>query len=261
MITYKVKYRHYIVSLYVPEKRSGRVVLLLPGLPASSNVDKLLNALLETGSVVYLPNFSGSSDSGGAFGAKNSINDVSELYKLATKTKITELYFGKEIEIGEVKEIILIGMSFGAVVALLGHKNKFDKMILLSSALLFKASDFPTKELGRNFSDQMKRLLSLLKNAFPFSYRIRKSSDLKDFLLGKSLLSQKKSVIDAFKNVEFPTLVVHGKNDASVHVTVTESIEKELSNPKISWKYTDSGHSTSSYSKDALKVVTDFILN
>lgn len=261
MINYKVKHKNYIANLYLPEQKSGKVILLLPGLPPSTNIDNMLNVFLSAGAVVYFPNFSGFGDSGGIFGAKNSIKDVAELYNLVTRSKVKELYFGKEIEIGEVKEVILIGMSFSSIIALLGHKEKFNKIILFSSALLFNSKDFPTKELGKRFVDQMKSLLSLLKNAFPFSCRTGKSSDLKDFLLGKSPLSQKRSVVDALNKLKISTLVLHGKNDTSVPVEIIESIQKDVENNHIIWEYINSAHSVNSYKEDGQKIITDFILN
>ena len=261
MITYKVKYKHYIANLYIPDKKSGKVVLLLPGLPPSGNTSNLLNILLSTGAVVYAPSFSGTLDSGGTFSAKNSIKDVAELYNLAKKIKVKELYYGKEINIGKVKEVILVGMSFGSIIALLGHKNKFQKMILLSSALLFNPKDFPAKELGRSFSLQMRSLLSLLKNAFPYSCRISKSSDLEDFLMGRSPLSQRKAVIDRLNNIKCKTLILHGKNDTSVSYEIIKSLQKEVRNSNIIWKYTDSFHSINSYKKKEFKLISDFILS
>lgn len=64
MITYKVKYKKYIANLYVPEQKSGRVVLLLPGLPMSTNINNILKPFLDAGAVVFYPNLSGSYDSG-----------------------------------------------------------------------------------------------------------------------------------------------------------------------------------------------------
>ena len=134
-------------------------------------------------------------------------------------------------------------------------------MILLSSALLFNPKDFPTRELGKSFTGQMKSLLSLLRNAFPYSYRTDKDSDLRDFLLGKSIFSQKQTVIDAFNKLKIPTLVLHGKNDTSVPVEIIKSIEKEVGNSNISWKYIDSSHSINSYKEDDRKIISDFVLN
>ena len=132
---------------------------------------------------------------------------------------------------------------------------------MLSSALLFNPKDFPTKELGKDFATQMKDLLSLLKNAFPFSCRTGKNSDLNDFLLGKSPLSQKKTVFEALNKLKIPTLILHGKNDTSVPVEIIKSIEKNTKNSQIIWKYTNSAHSTNSYKEDSQKIITDFILS
>ncbi len=261
MITYKVRHKHYISNLYLPEKKSGKVVLLLSGLPPSNNINNILNIFLNTGAIVYAPSFSGMLDSEGLFSVKNAIKDVNEFYNLATKTKIRELYYGKNIEIGKVKEIILVGMSFGSIIALLGHKNKFNKMILLSSAFLFNPKDFPTKKMGKDFNFQMKRLLYLLKNAFPYSCRMDKNSDVEDFLMGKSYLSQKKTVIDKLNNLECKTLILHGKNDTSVPFEIIKSIQKEVNNYDVVWEYTESSHSTNSYKNKEIEIITNFVLH
>src|SRR3989344_246194 len=100
MITYKVKYRQYIVNLYVPEQKSGRVALLLPGLPMSTNISNILKPFLDAGTVVFYPYFSGSYDSGGVFSSTQSIRDVAALHPLTQMTEVTELYFSKKIELG-----------------------------------------------------------------------------------------------------------------------------------------------------------------
>lgn len=259
MITYKIKYRNYISNLYVPEKKSGQVAVLLPGLPASNNINKLLDCLMAKGVIVYYPNFSGSFDSGGEFGAINAIKDVVFFHQMAIKPKVKELYFGKEIDIGKTREVILIGMSFGSAIALNGHKNKYDKVALLSSAFLYHPDDFSNKEVGQAFRAQMISLLRLLKNAFPYSYRIGKNSDLRDFLLGKSPISKKRNVISALCKITCPTLVLHGKNDSSVPIKTIQSLQEEAQNPKLVWQYTDSGHSVSSLDKSSLDALSSLL--
>lgn len=260
MITYKIKYKNYISNLYIPEKKSGQVAVLLPGLPASNNINKLIDYLMVKGVVVYYPNFSGSFDSGGNFSANNAVKDVAFFHQMAMKSKVKELYFGKEIEIGKIREVILIGMSFGSAIALCGHKNRYDKVALLSSAFLYHPDDFPNKEMGQAFRTQMISLLRLLKNAFPYSYRIGKDSDLRDFLLGKSPVSKKINMISALRKIVCPTLVLHGGNDTSVPIEAIQFLQEEVKNSKITWQYTDSGHNTSSLDKtslDAFSVLID----
>lgn len=258
MITYKIKYKNYISNLYIPEKKSGQIAVLLPGLPASNNINKLIDHLMTKGVVVYYPSFSGSFDSEGKFSATNAVKDVDFFYQMAIKSKVKELYFGKEIEIGKINEVILIGMSFGSAIALYGHKNKYNKVALLSSALLYHPDDFPSKEMGQAFRAQMMSLLRLLKNAFPYSYRTGKDSDLRDFLLGKSPMSKRINMISALHKITCPTLILHGKNDTSVPMKAIRSLQEESQNSEITWQYTDSGHSTSSLDKasfDALSAL------
>lgn len=258
MITYKVKYKKYIVNLYVPEQKSGRVVLLLPGLPMSMNINNILKPFIDAGTVVFYPYFSGSYDSGRSFSATQSVHDVAVLHPLTQMTEVTELYFGKKIELGTPRETILAGMSYGAAIALLGHKNLYQKIILLSPALLFNPTDI-SGEAGKSFHEQMKNLLHLLKNAHPFTYRTGFSQDLKRFLLGKSNLVQRSSVTDSLNRVECPSLVIHGEGDTSVPVEMTRSLEQEVTNTNISWCYIDSSHSTSSYGNESLALIRKFI--
>lgn len=258
MITYKVKYKKYIVNLYVPEQKTGKVALLLPGLPASTNINNILKPFLDAGTTVFYPYLSGSYDSGGVFGATQSIHDVAALYPLTQMTEVTELYFNKKIEIGVPKETILAGMSYGAAMALHGHKNLFQKMILFSPALLFNPADM-NDEVGREFHEQMKSLLHLLKNAHPFTYRTGFSQDLRKFLLGKSYLAQRNLVVESLNKIECPLLVVHGERDTSIPVGLTQSLEQEVTNANISWSYIDSSHSTSSYGGESLARIQTFL--
>lgn len=258
MISYKIKYKKYIINLYVPEQKSGRVVLLLPGLPISTNINNILKPFIDAGAVVFYPYFSGSHDSGGQFSATQSIYDVAALHPLTQMTKFTELYFGKEIELGIPNETILAGMSYGAAIALLGHKNLYQKIILLSSALLFNPADIGG-EAGKNFHKQMESLLHLLKNAHPFTCRTGFSQDLKRFLLGKSNLVQRSSIIDSLNRIKCPSLIMHGESDASVPVEITRSLEQEVTNANISWHYIESSHSTSSYNNESLALIQKFI--
>lgn len=258
MTTYKIRYKHYLVNLYIPEQQSGKSVLLLPGLPVSTNAQALIQTLLDAGAVVYYPYFSGTFDSGGSFGAARSIKDVSDLHPLLKKPVVTELYFGKELKLGMPKEIILAGMSYGAFVALLGNNKLYQKILLLSPALLFDPSEIGGNE-GIAFHDQMKSLLNLLRKAHSYTYRIGFFSDLKNVLLGKKVKRQ--DVVKAFNQISSRTLVLHGTRDASVPVSLTKSIEDTVSNKCISWNYVDAGHSVSSYGEDALSCISCFIKN
>lgn len=258
MITYKIKYKGYLVNVYLPEKQSSKAVLLLPGLPMSMNVNNILNPFMEVGAVVFYPYYSGSYDSMGSFSAQQSIRDVVELYPLTQRETATELYFNKQIKVGPANEVILVGMSYGAVVALLGHRNLFQKLLFLLPAFLFNPKDMDEK-VGKEFHEQMKSLIHLLKNAYPFTYRLCFFGNLEKFLLGQSNTIQLESIKKALDTINCATLIMHGENDTSVPIDITRSLQRNISNEKISWSYTDSEHSTSSYSDSNLELIKQFV--
>lgn len=258
MITYKIRYKNYLVDVYVPEQSSGRSVLLLPGLPISSNLAPILKPFLDAGAVVFYPYFSGSHDSYGTYSPNNAISDLRRLYPLLLSESVRELYFGKNIPLPRPKEVILTGMSYGAGIALHGHASLFDKVILLSPALLFNQQDIGGKE-GVGFSEQMHHLLSLLKHAHPLTYRTRFSQGLRRYLLGNDARTKRTMVLEALNTTTKPTLVVHGNNDTSIPVSITQSLEANCTNGLVLWKYVQSGHSTSSYPPEAMLAIQDFV--
>lgn len=260
MITYRTRFKNYLVEVYVPETYSGRSVLLLPGLPISSNIRPILEAFLDAGAVVFYPYFSGSFDSYGTYSPASAIADVSRLQPLTRSESITELYFGKTIELGKPEEVILAAMSYGAGIAVHGHKSLFDKIILLSPALLFKKEEIGGKE-GEEFYAQMSHLLHLLHVAHPITYRTGLFGGLKKYLLGKDSRGQRAGLNKALSNLTQPTLVVHGEGDTSVPASITRSIESECSNKNVSWRYIQSGHSTSSYPAEALSMIQEFVMS
>ena len=140
MTTYKIKYKNYISNLYLPDLPSGKVVLFLTGLPMSLDISSLLPRLIDAGCTVFYPYYAGTYDSKGFFSGEQSIRDVNKFIEMISQSEVSELYFNKKIKI-ENKEIILLGMSYGSSIALLGLNNKINKLILLSPVLLYNQKE------------------------------------------------------------------------------------------------------------------------
>lgn len=258
MIIYKIKWKSYRADLYLPEKSKNKIVILVPGLPKSSNVDKIIKEFISSGCLVLYPNFSGTFDSGGTFDPLQSIKDVQEFIECARQSQLTELYFDKKIELGSDKEIILVGMSFGAIISLLACNNKVDKLILLSPALLFNQDEI-NKIINFYFKSQMDHLISFLKKAFPYTYRVRSLNSLKQFLHGKMSILHKKNIEDLLNKLKTKTLILHGKLDSSVPWQISNELKKSTNNSFIEWRFFKIGHSTSSYNRSSLNKISDFI--
>ncbi len=259
MIIYKTKWKNYIADVYIPKQIKGKVVVLLPGLPKSSSVEKIVKNFLNLGCVVLYPNFSGTFDSDGSFSGSQSVKDVSEFIKWARQESITELYFQKKIDLGQKNKIILAGMSFGAFPGLYGHANNIDGLILFSPAIVFNQNDI-NKITSFNFQEQMNSLLLFLKKAFPHTYRVKSYNRIHNFLHGKEEYQSLESVKKAFKNIRIPTLVIHGKLDSSVPWVISNSLRKTVKNSLITWEFPNVKHSTSSYTENELRIISNFIL-
>lgn len=247
-----------MADLYVPEHIKGKVLILLPGLPKSSNAEKIIKNFLASGCVVLYPNFSGSFDSGGSFSGPQCIEDVKEFIEWGRQEEVTELYFGKKIILGTKNEIILTGMSFGAIAALLGCNNNVNKLLLLSPALLFNQSEI-NKIVQVDFQNQMDSLLTFMERAFPHTYRVESYVLLKEFLHGNLENQSSEDVKNTLTSITIPTFVLHGKMDTSVPWNISASIKKSVKNKSITWKFIKVGHSTSSYTRNALRLITRFI--
>lgn len=257
MITYKVRQKNLIVNVYVPETPTGSRTVLLPGLPMSTSTPPIIQYLLEEGCIVYYPYYSGSYDSGRKFNLKNCLRDVEQLFLLAQKEKLTELYFGKTFSLPTASTVSLIAQSFGAAIALHGHMGVFNSMVLLSPALLYNPQDIGGEQ-GLAFSAQMKNLWHFLKEAHPYTYRTGFGKPLRSFLFGHALISRKKDVIKALSLLKHQTYIVHGKGDTSVPLNVSQALQAEVQNRHVQWKYVDAGHSLSSYSPETLRSVAKF---
>ncbi len=258
MIVYKIKWKSYIADLYVPDQEIRNVVVLVPGLPKSSNPEKIVKAFLSAGSVVLYPNFSGMFDSDGRFDAVQCSKDVTEFIEWAHQPEVTELYFEKKIELNLNKKVVLVGMSFGAAVSLLACNDRVDKLILLSPSLLFNHDEI-NQIIKFDFRSQMDYLMFFLKRAFPHTYRIESFESLGQFLHGELDYLQRKNIEQSLNKLKSSTLVVHGKLDFSVPWQISDELRKSTNNALIEWKFFKVAHSVSSYSKRALDTITNFL--
>jgi len=258
MIVYKISWKSYIADLYVPDKKGNKVVILLPGLPKSSNIESIVKTFLASGCVVIYPNFSGTFDSGGLFSGAQSIKDVKVFIEWAQKTEVTEIYFNKKIKLGAKNKIILAGMSFGAYIVLNGCNDKIDKLLLMSPVLLFNQAEI-NKIINFDFKSQTDSLVLFLIKAFSYTYRIKSENNLREFVYGNSKNQSQEYIQTLLSSLKIPTLCIHGKIDTSVPWNISNALGQSVKNTMIEWKFPKVGHSTSSYNKGVINSITEFI--
>ncbi len=214
MIAYRIKHKNIISELYLPEEHNGKTVIFLSGLPSFLGKNEITRQLINSGVTIFQPFYSGSFDSGGIFSPQQCIKDVKEFIVMAEKNKYTELYYNRQI-FTKTREIILIGTSFGSSIATLScHLPKISKVILLSPVLTYDQKTVNGLGVDFDFKKQMLALVNLLRNGYPYTYRIKNWVELKKFLTGKD--PKMDPINHLAKHSKKATLVIHGQKDTSV---------------------------------------------
>jgi len=135
-----VRYGNIIATIWYKERlkleKGYRFMIFchgLPGHPYQHNPSKV-EALLEKGYVLIYPHYIGTWASYGKMSWENCIATISQTIDFLKGGKTKELYGGTDIS-WKLKEIILVGGSFGGSVALVaGAKSRDVKKIISVSA-------------------------------------------------------------------------------------------------------------------------------
>lgn len=143
------KVEHLIVEVAQAEEPQKGPVLLIPGLPQLIHKHPLVELLCRQGYETWLPQLSGSWDSGKEFSPDNHIEDIGLLLSTVPHLRA------------------LIGYSYGAgIAAIAASECEFSEKVLLIAPLL----DY------RSYAASAASLVQYLEEYYPFSYRL--SSEL-----------------------------------------------------------------------------------
>lgn len=198
-------------------------VILAPGLP--QYLDKyhpFLTVIKDLGYNLFVPRYMGTFESGGNFSVENSVKTIESTIDLVLTGEGHDLYSGSEIS-WNPKRVILIGFSYGALIALLQQKD-IDKTVLVCPFVSMKYHS------PNSSGENVHRTLSFIERAYPNLYRFKSEELIAD--LESSRLPEKKDRLT----------VIASANDKSIPGAELALI-KEKYNPK--WFDKPGGHSIS----------------
>jgi esterase/lipase len=194
---------------YSDLSRPVRVLILaygMPGSPSNTN-DSFVRRFVSRGFVVAIPEYIGTYDSYGACNFENCVDALLETIKLFRKGKAKDLITMEALR-WKVKELVLVGGSFGACMALIaGAKSKQVKKIVSIAA--------PT-DYGDIGSEEESVLddYRVMKRAFPNTWRFASKKAWAD--LNKGLLDV--NAVDYAKSLRGKdVLLIHGVKDKAVN--------------------------------------------
>ena len=147
----KKRIGHLVIDKVQPNTIIGTAIVI-PGLPQLIQKHALVSFLYELGYEVWLPQLSGSWDSGNSFNPETHLDDLALLASEAPQLQA------------------MIGYSYGAgITALFASKGLYRGRMGLIAPML----DY------RPYSAQAASLISYLEEFYPFSYRLAKDELLK----------------------------------------------------------------------------------
>ena len=200
----------FISFAYSDLSKPIKVIILAYGLPGSpSNTsDEFVRRFVRCGFVVAIPEYIGTFDSYGKFTPESSVDTILGTIKLFKKGGAKDLLTMDTLH-WKAKEIVLVGGSFGASVALVaGAKSKLIKKIVsLAAPTNYGAHTDPDEE---SVIDDY----HVLKRAFPFTWRLTSKKVWTDLYKGRLDLN----AVDHTKSLKGKNvLLIHGMKDKVVN--------------------------------------------
>jgi pimeloyl-ACP methyl ester carboxylesterase len=205
--------KHIVAEFWMPKKASGKVAILCDGCPSLPHKKLLAEFFARKGYWVFHPRYTGSWESTGEFLRQSPAEDIDTVIDILPKG-FCESWTGVTYYL-EIKEVLVVGVSFGGTAAILATQNaKVGKAIAIAPVV-----DWHTKSKKESFDE----FVRVCTEGFPGAYRCPK----KNF---KKLLAKKfydpiacADVLDGKK-----LFIVHAKDDQIVSYVPAKKLARKI---------------------------------
>lgn len=210
----RVRYQGILITLaYSDLAKSNRAIILAYGLPdvPPHHKDPFIVKLIKANFIVAIPQYAGTFDSFGVSNIQNSVDTMLHTIKFLNKGKAQDLYSLEEIT-WKIKDIILIGGSFGgSVVLVAGAKAKeINKIVAIAPP-----TDYRTQGKSEHPEERIIDDYYIMKRVYPFTWRFKSKKVWLKFDRGELDLN----AIDYIEKLkEKDVFLIHGSKDDSVNV-------------------------------------------
>lgn len=159
----RTRFKNDIVAEFLPpDNPSNKAIIFCDGLPTVPSKKNILNFWAKRGYLAIHPRYRGTWESGGEFLADTPDKDILDIVEdLKENKKIISLWNDQEYTF-DLKEVYIIGSSFGGATALLASRNPLiKKVVCISPAVDWLA---PSEE-------DIGELYGFIRKAFGEAYR------------------------------------------------------------------------------------------
>lgn len=223
MQVFRTKFKNQIITDFVvPEKRTGKVLIIccgMPSYPAKQKYHKMFEYFTNRGFFVFVPRYRGSWESAGKLFEKCPSEDIRDIIDELPKG-FKNIWDGEKYKIKN-PEVYLYGSSFGGPAVLLNSKDKRVKKVVAVSPVI----DWREEE---NTDEPIDIFAPFVEEAFGEGYRIAKNgwNKIKKGNFYNPMTATEK--IDGSK-----CLIIHSKDDTVVSLLPVVPFCKETNSKLI----------------------------
>jgi predicted esterase len=230
----KLRYNKIIADSYYLKENNKKAIVFCGGFPGSSNSSEVAEKYVQKGFIFVHPKYIGSWESYGLFSIENCKKTIIDFVN-ALRNKEVKTIFGEKFDL-PIEEIFLVGVSFGASVALCaGAELDIKKIVALSPVI-----NYQIQGNGEYNEEKMENTEKFVLAGFENVYRGFREEDL----VKGSFVLNADNYFEKLKNKKI--LLLHGKNDSSVNFHRSEKFYFRLKDlgGDIYYEQTEDNHSS-----------------
>lgn len=206
-VIYRTRFgRDIIAEVALPERGTGKVIVLAPGSPATPYKRQVLEFLVGEGYAVVFPRYRGTWESGGYFLEHPPTQDIRDVIETLQKEQRFWCTFSQVWIPLRAKNFYLIGSSFGGPAVLTLSELKAVKKVVALSPVIDWQAETPTYSLAED--------IRFTEEGFGMATRLRSKKDWQKLLQGDFYSFPKQLSLEAKKKV----FLIHCFDDAIVPI-------------------------------------------
>lgn len=163
-----------VAEIALPERQTGRIIILASGLPSTPSKRSVLEFLTREGYVVVFPRYRGTWESGGYFLEQSPTNDIRDVIEILQKQKRFWCTFSQTWIPLQVKHFYLIGSSFGGPAVLTLSERKSVKKVIVLSPVLDREE--------QSTHESLDEMIQFITESFGMATRLRSQKDWQQLL-------------------------------------------------------------------------------
>lgn len=246
----KLRCGNIIAESYYLENNNGKAIIFCSGIPGTSSYPEIAEKYVKEGFIFIHPKYLGSWESYGNFSIEGCKKTIIDFIKTLRNNKIKTI-FNKDFDI-KIKEIFLLGHSFGGSVALCsGADLNINGIIALAPVI-----DYKIQGNGEYKEEKIDWLYDFIAAGFENVYRNLNKSQWESFCHNGSILNAN-NYLEELKTKKI--LIIHGTEDTSINYNRSKQFYSIIKNLGSDIDYVETSDNHSNIKLNSFKKIISWI--